>query len=333
MATLAAAVVFVAFAFTAKEIKPIYVHAPWQNDPYDVATSFAIFLVPLGMALILIRALLCRRDAPLPMARFVGAVRASVVVLGTVAVTVVVDWISVGVGAQRATWDATTVVLVGSLLATSVMASWASMRLWRAAAASRRAAEPRGEPDGLADALTLAAIGSRRLGPLRRPTSAFVSWMERRPAALVRRHPFAAAGFFAALFGTSFAAFAAREDGVGPILVLSFGVATCGMFAFAVGAGSYLGLVRPDHAMGTIRRRVTDGSVVAAAAVPLALAFRDALWSLAGPSTSGAGLAELGGLLVVVATAVFILTVGTEVLLGIHGGRSRPRLRGPAGRT
>lgn len=100
MATLAAAVVFVAFAFTAKEVRPIYAHAPWQNDPYDAATSFAIFLVPLGIALVLVRALLSRRDAPLPAARFVGALRASVIVLATVAVTLVGDWISVGVGAE-----------------------------------------------------------------------------------------------------------------------------------------------------------------------------------------------------------------------------------------
>jgi hypothetical protein len=57
--------------------------------------SFAIFLVPVGVALVLLRALLCRRCAPLPEAGLVGALRASLVVLVTVVVTVVADWIPV----------------------------------------------------------------------------------------------------------------------------------------------------------------------------------------------------------------------------------------------
>ena len=324
-ATLVAAVVFMAFAFTAKEVRPLYAHAPWQNDPYDAAASFAIFLVPLGVALVLLRALLCRRDAPLSEARLVGALRASLVVLTTVALTVVVDWISVGLGADRATWDATTVLLVGWLLATTAVVSWAAARLRRAAGAVPPATESRGGPDGLADALTLAAIGSRRLGPLRRPTSAIVRWLGHRPATMIRRHRLAAAALFAALFGAAVASSAAREEGVGPIVVLFFGVATCGMYAFTVGAGAYLGVVRPEQAMGTARRRVADASVAAAAAVPLALAFRNALWWLIDTSSSGARLAELGTLLVGAATAVFIVTLGIEGVLGIHGDRVRLR--------
>ena len=44
------------FVFTAtKEVKPIYDHAPWLNDPYDTVISFTMFFVPLVAACLLVR--------------------------------------------------------------------------------------------------------------------------------------------------------------------------------------------------------------------------------------------------------------------------------------
>lgn len=43
--TVWAAAIFCVFAAT-KEIKPIYNHAPWLNDPYDTVISFTMFFVP-----------------------------------------------------------------------------------------------------------------------------------------------------------------------------------------------------------------------------------------------------------------------------------------------
>jgi hypothetical protein len=47
--TLWSAAVFFLFTVPVKQIKPLYGHAPWQNDPYDTLYSFAMFFVPLTL--------------------------------------------------------------------------------------------------------------------------------------------------------------------------------------------------------------------------------------------------------------------------------------------
>jgi hypothetical protein len=44
---LLTATVFVAFAFSAKQVRVLYLHSPWEEDPYDAVVSFTIFFVPL----------------------------------------------------------------------------------------------------------------------------------------------------------------------------------------------------------------------------------------------------------------------------------------------
>ena len=44
--TIWAAAVFFVFAAT-KELKTVYGHSPWLNDPYDTVISTAMFFVPL----------------------------------------------------------------------------------------------------------------------------------------------------------------------------------------------------------------------------------------------------------------------------------------------
>lgn len=44
--TLLAAAVFLVFTGT-KQIKAVYFHAPWSDDPYDTVLSFTMFFVPL----------------------------------------------------------------------------------------------------------------------------------------------------------------------------------------------------------------------------------------------------------------------------------------------
>ena len=45
-----------------KQITPLYDHAPWLNDPFDTAVSFAMFFVPFIAACCLARVSLCRRE-------------------------------------------------------------------------------------------------------------------------------------------------------------------------------------------------------------------------------------------------------------------------------
>jgi hypothetical protein len=86
--TLWASAVF--FVFTAtKEIKPIYNHAPWLNDPYDTVISFTMFFVPLVAACLLVQASLCLRSEPLAIRRVVAILRACRVAVGAVIVDLV----------------------------------------------------------------------------------------------------------------------------------------------------------------------------------------------------------------------------------------------------
>lgn len=68
--TLLASAIF--FVFTAtKQSSPVYVHAPWVNDPYDTVFSFTMFFVPLLAATVLVQVSLCRKSEPLPTGRVV----------------------------------------------------------------------------------------------------------------------------------------------------------------------------------------------------------------------------------------------------------------------
>ncbi len=108
--------VFVAFAFAAKEIRVLYVHSPWEDDPYDAVVSFTIFFVPLLIGLCIVRVPLCRRQQPLPISRVVGLLRGSRVVLGAVLLTLIADWIAVAVRANVAAWNSSTALWSGSSL-------------------------------------------------------------------------------------------------------------------------------------------------------------------------------------------------------------------------
>lgn len=278
-----------------------------------------MFFVPLVAALVLLRALLCRRDSPLPMARVVSLVRACRGVLGAVLVTLAADWISVALRVHQEVWDTATGLLVGLLAATTLVAAAATVELSRAARQALHWPAAPSTPDALADALLLAERWSRRLGPAS-PVDSLLAWLDRRVATAVRRHPLVAAVLASAAFGLALAGSAAVDDGIGPALALLFGVGTSGMFAFLVGAGSYLGLVHAERPLQGAPRRVTDAAVIAAAAVPATVGFRSSLWWLVGTTDGRAGLTELEVLLAIVAVATFSVVLVVEMVVGIHEG-------------
>src|SRR5258708_18232541 len=130
--TLLAAAVFVLFAYGLKAVKPLYLHTPWMNDPDDTFVSFTIFFVLLVAGLSALRIVLCRRSQPLPVQRVRDLLRGSRLVVGTVAITLLAEWVSVAVRANRANWDAVSGLEVGLLLATSVVTARAALAVRRA---------------------------------------------------------------------------------------------------------------------------------------------------------------------------------------------------------
>ena len=86
------------------------------------------------------------------------------------------------------------------------------------------------------------------------------------------------------------------EDGLSPVLLLFVGVGACGMFAFLVMGGSFLGIVRTTMPSTGRRRRLIDAVTLMCASVPVALAFRDSLWWAIGSTNGQPGLGPLATL-------------------------------------
>ena len=314
-----AAGLFELFALGVKEFRPLGDHAPWMDDPFDVVTSFAIFFLPIVGALSAVRLALCRRFEPLPRSRLDDLVHGCIVLIGVALVIAGSDWIAVIRGVDRASWSPVTPALVAALAVLTAGLALAAVGLAREA---RRLpplerSEPVG-PDWLADASELATRVSRRLGPFEPVTTRGIRVVDRWAWAWVRRRPITAAVIAAAGFAALFDVGALREGSSLEVLVFVFGVAWCGMFAFLLAVGSYLGLVRTPRVLGGARRRLLDATLLGCASVPITLAFRDSLWGLVGTSAGQAGLAELDRLLVLVAAAVVGLTFVVETIARIH---------------
>lgn len=320
--SLLLAVAFEAFAWVVKEVRPLGSHAPWADDPYDVATSFGIFFVPVLALVTAIRVPLCRRVEPLPLARVRGLLRGSAAIVAVVVVTLLADWVSVAVGANEASWSAVTPWLVVALGALSLLTLAVLIGLPRAAG-QLPAAVGNGsrvvDPDWLADLLELTRRTARRLGWGSHAVVRAVDQADSRLARPIRRHPIAAAAVVAALFAVALAAAAAREEGIGLVLGLILTVAWCGMFAFLVVAAAWLDLVRPASPLLGWHRRLVVSVTLACVAVLLALAFRDSLWWVTG--TIGAGLPDLARLLALAAGAAFGIALLVQTVAGVGARR------------
>lgn len=319
LGSLLAAGIFEVFALGAKEATALSSRNPWSDDPYDAVTSFAIFFVPLVAGLCLFRLTLCRSDEPLPVERVQGLLRGARLMLGTVAVALLSDWIAVDLGVNSESWSGATAVLVAALAIVSVATAWAVVQVLGtgrvqlggpAAAASG--------PDWLADLITIATRVSSRLGPLRRIGEALVWAADRWLARPIRAHPLLAAAAASVVFGTAIAVSAAIEEGLSPVLWLLLGVGSAGMFAFLAAGGSYLRIVIRERPIGGRQRRLADAAVIASVSVPIALAFRDSLWPLIGATTATAGIVQLEALVVVVAAGTFVAVLGAESAARLH---------------
>ncbi len=324
--TLWAAGTFFVFA-TTKDVKPIYDHAPWLNDPYDTATSFTMFFVPLVTACLLVQVSLCPRSEPLSLARVVTILRACRVVLGAIAVDLASAWVALAVGANNSQWAlGTTGLEVGLLGVATSVTTMVVVHLVRVPPLPKPV-ELRdvSAPDWIGDAVTVVRRESRWFGPLRRLVLGTTEWADRDLVHQLRRHPIAAAAIASAVFGaTVFGWQGYREAYFLSVTLLAMGLGSCAMFAFLVPAGAYLGLVRSSRPSYGVQRRLLDSSVAAGAAAIVALAFRNSLWSAVGSNPTATGPSRLATLAGGVMLLIFIMVVGAETLLGSH---SRPGQR------
>jgi len=321
-AALLAGIVFSVLTGPVKQIAVLYDHAPWLNDPFDVVVSFAMFFVPLTAAFCMVRLPLCRRSELLPLARVRDLLRGCRVVLGVAAATLLTEWVSVAIGANRPQWNGATWLQVGFLALMTVLTVRAVVLLLRAPSPPRPVrAAGRPAPDWLGDAVavTVTALQIRWLGPLRRPALGALSWTERHLVAVVRRHPLWSAAVAAAAFGAAVGGRQAIAEGYFALAaLLTITLLGCGMFAFLVGAGSYIGLVRSSTSLAGVRRRTLDAGALTCVGVLAVLAFRNALWWVVGSSSALAGIPQTYALLGLSALLFFTVVFAVESARNAH---------------
>ena len=326
--TLLTAIVFFLFTVPAKQIKPVYNHAPWLNDPYDTLYSFAMFLVPLATAFFLVQVSLCRKAEVLPAERARSVLRGCRVAAILMTATLVSCWISVAVGANRAQWnDTTTAALVVGLAVVTVLDLRAVVMLVRAPRLGRSGAPRRtAADDWLGDAILVARRESRRFGPFASFVRSAVAWCDRTVIARLRQHPVLGAALASLAFGAAVGLNQGiREGYLFASTLLTAGLLACGMFAFLMLAGSYLGVVRSSAPLAGVRRRLTDATVMACIAALVALAFRNSLWWIIGSNANAAGNGQFAGLLAIAVAAAFVAGFAVESVMRTHTERyARP---------
>lgn len=334
LATLWAAAISFALA-TTKEIRPIYGHSPWLNDPYDTVISFAMFFIPLVAACLLVQVSLCLRSEPLPTVRVVAIVRACRVAVAVIVVDLASAWVALGLAANRSQWTLpATGIEVGLLGLATLATTMATSHLARLPRQPRPAGLHDLEaPDWLGDVVTVARRESRWFGPFRRLVVTTADWADRSLVRQVRRHPLVAAAVASAGFGITVGGWQGYREGYFlSVTLLVMGLGFCGMFAFLVPACSYFGLVRSARPSYGVQRRVLDASVAACAAAIVILAFRNSLWWVVGSNPVAAGPSEFAALVGSAVLVTFVMVTGAETLLRSHAKPARcPPLRAGTG--
>jgi hypothetical protein len=336
--------VFEAALLVSKETPAIYDHAPWVNDPYDTAVSFALFCVPLVAVPSALRLLADRAGqadragradhAGGVTARLADLLRACGVALAVVAVTLAVCWAAVAKDANRPAWNAATAIQVGALALLSAATVVCALGIRRAAATLRRdsataqASRPapgtppaadaattsavRPVPDWLGDLTIVGRMLADLAGPAGRPVTRLLDWADSRVLPCVRLHPVCSAAAIGVVVGLAVTISQSVNEGYRAGVALAFFcIVTLGVFAFVATAGWYLRVVRADRPADA-RAPLIHATVLAAAAVPVALAFRATLLALVGASPQASGLPALGLLLASAALLAFAASLAAE---------------------
>jgi hypothetical protein len=339
LAMLLAAAGFVFFAYVTSHIAAVRDVTPWQDDPYDVVVSFTLFFVPLAAGLMLLRVPLCRRAQPLPASRLSGIQRAGTIVAISIGATLVADWSAVAVGAQRASWTGVTTLAVDALGLLTLVLVGAVVMHARAVMSFRHQGSPEAGPDWLDDAVALFVLTSARIHPRFGAAAAQGSALVIEGRHGVRRHPVATTLGASLLFGlalslgeiiggggSSSAATAIRT------FILYGLIGGAGMAAFLTVAGRYLHLLRAEQPRPASRWPIFGTSLtVAAASIPMTVAFRDQISA----STTGVlhadNFEELLGLVILIAIVAAVTTLALSAAiraaarLGVGGKQPRGR--------
>jgi len=156
---------------------------------------------------------------------------------------------------------------------------------------------------------------STHAGPLKEMASRITRWFQRTAVdgrLGLRCHPLLWAATASFAFGALLTAGAAQEEGFSPVLIVFLIVGTCGMFAFLVMGGGYLGVVRSAQPASGTRRRLIDAVTLACASAPVTIAFRDSLWWLIGTRAADARVLQLVVLLAFGSALVFLVVLGAK---------------------
>ena len=309
--TLAVAVVFLVYIWVAKEIRFLYAHTPWANDPFDAIISFAFFFVPLTAGLCFLRVPLCLRAEPLPLRRARDLLRVSRIILAVVSVTLLSEWVSVLLRENRSTWTAVTTVLVSVLAVLTAATVSVAIEL---VLAFRQIAETPSDsgPEWVSDIRLTGERFSSQLGPAGSVARRILAVVDQRVTPAVRAHPLAATGALSVAFGVVVAASQAFGEGsiAWRTLALFMTVSACSMFAFVLAVGLHLGLLGHTRSIQGASRRMVDAVVVGVATVPVTLAFRTALRSLVVGSLGSGHMLQVA-ILIALAAAALVFTAET----------------------
>ncbi|MEU4115707.1 hypothetical protein AB0F71_14560 [Kitasatospora sp. NPDC028055] len=285
----AGAAAFTLFAYLTTQVRPVRAGSPWQGDPYDAVVTFTMFFVPLLGALGAARALLCRRDRPLPHYRIEQVLRAGLVCTLLVAATLATDWAAVAARADRASWDGDTPWLIASLLPlTGVTAG--NLLLHRRAIRRlpkpvRGAEDTGGTEDTGGDWLDdLAPLATLLADPRSRTWRALAALIGRAKVLDFVRLRFTLLAAAAAVAAGLLVA-TGMASGEGWPGVLLFTVETAvfagGTFAFVMICNSVLRFAAPPP-VSTTSRAARIAATAGALTLPVALALRDTAWQLLG---------------------------------------------------
>ncbi|MBD0689752.1 hypothetical protein [Streptomyces sp. CBMA123] len=285
LTSAAGAAAFTLFAYLTTQVRVVRAGSPWQDDPYDAVVTFTMFFVPLLGALGAARALLCRRDRPLPRYRIEQVLRAARVCTLLVAATLATDWAAVVLRADRAAWGGGTPWLIASLLpltgvaAESLMFQHQAIRRLPEPARGAECGAERGDwLDDLAPLANLLVAPHWRTG---RALAALIGRSDVLGFVRLRFAPLAAVAALAA--GLLVATGLARGEGWPGALLFAVETAVFagGTFAFVMICNSVLRFAAPPPASRR-RRAARVAATAGALALPVSLALRDTVWRLLG---------------------------------------------------
>jgi hypothetical protein len=310
--TLLAAILFVGSTVGVKDVRFLSAAAPWGEDPYDAFFSFAIFFVGLVAVICIVRYVLCRRSEPLPIVRIVDLVHGCRVILVSTLVTLATGWISLALS-PSALASPTVALLTAVLAIETLMTVSAAVGLWMGTRDLALATPgPYATEDWFTDAVDLGTRLADRSRVGRTLGLRLVRAADQRLVVAIRRHRLRAALVLALAFGAFIGLGAGIEQDPPLLVALLVLIGAGGMLAFLVTVGSYLGLARGPsrYERPTV---VVRAAILAAASLPVVVAFRDGLWWIVGSNPSDARLEQLAALLTTGAAATFVLALVVQL--------------------